>query len=164
MGLESPQHECGITGVYSPKSSVSSDIYYALIALQNRGQQNSGMCVFNEYGTPLLRKGPGLVYNVFNEENIKPLRGDIGVGHNRYGTTGGPSISNAQPFLLDSDLGPFAFVHNGNIFNAQYLKDDLEARGENFESTSDSEVIARLIACSPGHTFVEKIKAASPPF
>ncbi|OGE34277.1 amidophosphoribosyltransferase [Candidatus Daviesbacteria bacterium RIFCSPLOWO2_01_FULL_43_38] len=164
MGLESPQHECGITGVYSPKSSVSSDIYYALIALQNRGQQNSGMCVFNEYGTPLLRKGPGLVYNVFNEENIKPLRGDIGVGHNRYGTTGGPSISNAQPFLLDSDLGPFAFVHNGNIFNAQYLKDDLEARGENFESTSDSEVIARLIACSPGHTFVEKIKAAAPRF
>jgi len=164
MGIESPQHECGIVGVYSPKSSVSSDLYYALIALQNRGQQNSGMCVFNEQGTPLLHKGPGLVYSVFNEENIEPLKGDIGVGHNRYGTTGGSSVSNGQPFLLDSDLGPFAFVHNGNIFNAHCLKENLEGQGESFESTSDSEVIARMIARSPGRTFVEKIKAAAPRF
>lgn len=159
---EHPHHECGVVGIFSPNNNVSHDLYFSLIALQNRGQANSGMAVFDDNGKLLLHKGRGLVYSVFNEENIAGLVGSIGVGHNRYGTTGIDSKENGQPFMVDSDLGVFAFGHNGNIFNAPDLKNDLVAQGETFESTSDSEVLAKLIARSPGRTFVEKIRTAIP--
>lgn len=162
MNSEHPNHECGIIGIFSPHNPVSNDLYFGLIALQNRGQENSGICVFNDKGRPLLHKGKGLVYSVFSEKDISRLKGSIGVGHNRYGTTGGTSVANGQPYLFDSDLGPFAFVTNGNILNASCLKRGLEAEGHSFEATSDSEVVAKLIAISPGGTFVDKIRAVVP--
>lgn len=159
---EHPNHECGVVGIFSPKINVSSDLYFSLIALQNRGQENSGICVFDQNGTPNLHVGKGLVYSVFREEDIIKLEGNVGVGHNRYGTTGGTSIGNAQPFLLESELGNFAFAHNGNVFNADYLKSNLQSRGISFNSSSDSEVLAKLIANATGNTFTEKIKNVAP--
>ena len=162
MGLESPKHECGVVGIYSPGYPVSKDLYYGLIALQNRGQEGSGQAVFDNSGCVHLRKGLGLVNSVFQQDDIDGLEGSIGVGHNRYGTTGASSQENTQPFVLNSNLGDFAFVHNGNIFNARELRDELKADGVNLVSTSDSEIIAQLIARYPGRTFVEKIKGVTP--
>lgn len=162
MGLETPQHECAVMGVYAPGRSVSNDLYYGLLAMQNRGQQSSGIAVIDSERQFRMHKGLGLVNAVFDQQEIDHLDGEIGVGHNRYGTTGSDSIENAQPYLIDSNLGRFAFVHNGNVYNAPELRSELEKKGIEFRSTSDSEVIAQLIATSPGRNFVEKIKSAGP--
>jgi amidophosphoribosyltransferase len=164
MGLESPHHECAVFGIISPGHNVSQDIYYALLAQQNRGQENSGMAVFDRFGRLNLHKDLGLVNSVFTPSDIEGLPGEIGLGHNRYGTTGSPSVANGQPFVFESDLGQFAFVTNGNVFNAADLKIQLLAQGVRFDSSSDSEVIGKWIARATGETFLDKIKAATPDF
>lgn len=161
MGLESPQHECAVIGIISPDKPVSQDLYYGLIAQQNRGQEGSGMAVFNPFGQLKLHKDLGLVNAVYDQNDIDGLFGYVGVGHNRYGTTGSHLVCNTQPFSFECDLGSFAFVTNGNVFNAQVVRKKLESEGAIFISSSDSEVIAALIACSPGRTFVDKIKVAT---
>src|SRR5687768_10883226 len=100
MGLETPQHECAVMGVYAPGRSVSNDLYYGLMAMQNRGQQSSGIAVIDSEGSMRKHKGLGLVNAVFEQTDIDYLDGEIGVGHNRYGTTGSDSVENAQPFLI----------------------------------------------------------------
>lgn len=161
MGLESPQHECAVIGIFSVDKPVSQDIYYGLLAMQNRGQESSGMTVYNPSGIPHRHKNLGLVNAVYDQSDIDGLYGYIGVGHNRYGTTGNPTIANAQPLAGESALGEFDLAHNGNLINAHELRQDLEVKGERFSSTSDSEVIAKLIATLPGNTYVEKIKKAA---
>ncbi|MBI4036992.1 amidophosphoribosyltransferase [Candidatus Daviesbacteria bacterium] len=162
MILEAPKHECGVLGIFSKDKPVSQDLFYGLIALQNRGQEGSGIGVFTDDGQIRLHKERGLVHAVFGERDIDWLAGRIGIGHNRYGTTGSSSKENTQPYIISSDLGPFIIGHNGNVFNADELRKRLEFEGMKFTSTSDSEVIAQLIATSPGDTFVEKIKTAAP--
>lgn len=165
MGLESPQHECGVLGVVSPGRDVDTDLYYGMITLQNRGQENCGAATFDTASQLHLHKGKGLVYSVFStDEDVKRLEGSIGVAHIRYGTTGGPSVENAQPFIGESDLGQFAFVQNGNIFNALELRSKMEGEGVEFISTSDGEVMAQYIAHAPGRSYVEKIQSASRQF
>lgn len=161
MSSEHPKHECGITGMFNSGKPVANDLFFSNIAQQNRGQETSGIAVVDEGGNILVHTGLGFASSVFTPEDIARLMGSIGVGHNRYGTTGGSSLANAQPFVMESDIGTFAFGHNGNVFNASEIKEELKLLGAAFNATSDSEVIAKLIAYTPGNTFLEKIKKAS---
>ncbi|HEY4439946.1 MAG TPA: amidophosphoribosyltransferase, partial [Candidatus Elarobacter sp.] len=152
-------HEaCGITGVYAPGEDVARLVYFGLYALQHRGQESAGIAVGN--GTTIdSHREMGLITGVFDEEILVRLRGDIAIGHTRYSTTGSSIVVNAQPFIEESDLGPFAFAHNGNLTNADELAatlpDDVR-----LNATSDSEVLAKVIARADGETWTEKIKAA----
>ena len=126
--------ECGVFGIYSmDKEEIAGDIYYGLIALQHRGQESAGIAVSDTdgvMGNLKLKKDMGLVNEVFSEADIKGLKGDIGVGHVRYSTTGGSRPENAQPIAMNYIKGSLALVHNGNIVNAHELKEKQMFRSE----------------------------------
>ena len=138
--------ECGVIGIYAPAgNNVSGEIYYGLLALQHRGQESAGISVSDTAGPKgniETVKGMGLVSEVFTEENLDRLRGNIGVGHVRYSTTGGSSLNNAQPIAMNYIKGSLALVHNGNIVNADKIKQEQMYRGQAHFSSSDSEVLA----------------------
>lgn len=138
--------ECGIFGVYSKKADdVASLVYYGLYALQHRGQEGCGIVV-NDDGVFVSHKGLGLVSEVFTNQEMKKFPcGEIAVGHVRYGTTGGNSLSNCQPIQVNHLKGKLAVAHNGNLSNALPLRRDLELSGAIFHSTSDTETIAYVI-------------------
>lgn len=148
---ESGLHEeCGVFGMYDfDGGDVASSIYYGLFALQHRGQESCGIAV-SETSAPKAKvtsyKGMGLVNEVFSQENLEPMKGDIGVGHVRYSTAGASTRENAQPLVLNYVKGTLALAHNGNLINAAELKKDLEYTGAIFQTTIDSEVIAYHIA------------------
>ena len=142
--------ECGVFGIYDfDGNDVASTIYYGLFALQHRGQESCGIAV-NETAGPKGKvksyKDMGLVNEVFTQEKLEQLKGDIGVGHVRYSTAGESSRENAQPLVLKYVKGTLALVHNGNLINAPELRYDLEYTGAIFQTTIDSEVIAYHIA------------------
>lgn len=142
--------ECGVFGIYDfDGNDVASTIYYGLFALQHRGQESCGIAV-SETGGPKgivsSYKGMGLVNEVFTQDNLEPLKGDIGVGHVRYSTAGASTRENAQPLVLNYVKGTLALAHNGNLINAKELRHDLEYTGAIFQTTIDSEVIAYHIA------------------
>ena len=135
--------ECGVFGIFGVPDAASLT-YYGLHALQHRGQEGAGIvAVVN--GTFRRIKGNGLVTEVFNEEKLATLRGDMAIGHVRYTTAGGGGIENVQPFLFRHNSGDFAMAHNGNIVNSKLLRDYLENKGSLFQSSSDSEILAHLI-------------------
>ena len=138
--------ECGVFGVYSTKTEdVASLVYYGLYALQHRGQESCGIVV-NDDGVFTSHKGLGLVSEVFSHEEMKKFpRGEIAVGHVRYGTTGGNNLSNCQPIQVNHLRGKLAVAHNGNLSNALPLRQELELSGAIFHSTSDTETIAYVI-------------------
>ena len=138
--------ECGVYGVYSTKTEdVASLVYYGLYALQHRGQESCGIVV-NDDGVFTSHKGLGLVSEVFSHEEMKKFpRGEIAVGHVRYGTTGGNNLSNCQPIQVNHLKGKLAIAHNGNLSNALPLRRELELSGAIFHSTSDTETIAYVI-------------------
>ena len=138
--------ECGVFGVYSTKTEdVASLVYYGLYALQHRGQESCGIVV-NDDGVFTSHKGLGLVSEVFSHEEMKKFpRGEIAVGHVRYGTTGGNNLSNCQPIQVNHLRGKLAVAHNGNLSNALPLRQALELSGAIFHSTSDTETIAYVI-------------------
>lgn len=142
--------ECGVFGVYDlDGNDVASTIYYGLFALQHRGQESCGIAVSDTRGPKgKVRscKGMGLVSEVFTEESLEGLHGDIGVGHVRYSTAGESSIHNTQPLVLNYVKGTLALAHNGNLVNAPELRRELEYTGAIFQTTIDSEVIAYHIA------------------
>jgi amidophosphoribosyltransferase len=149
---------CGIAAVYAPGLDVARLIYFGLYALQHRGQESAGIAVGN--GTTLSsHREMGLLAGVFNEDILGRLNGYVGMGHARYSTTGSSIIVNAQPFMEDTDIGPFAFGHNGNLTNAEELLAALPP-GIELDATSDSEILAKTIALAPGATMVERVKAA----
>ena len=113
--------------------------------MQHRGQEGAGIVSVDESGTFRRIKGNGLVTEVFNEEKLATLRGDMAIGHVRYTTAGGGGIENVQPFLFRHNSGDFAMAHNGNIVNSKLLRDYLENKGSLFQSSSDSEILAHLI-------------------
>ncbi|WP_155832401.1 amidophosphoribosyltransferase [Butyrivibrio sp. MC2013] len=159
--------ECGVFGVYAPEGSeVAGDIYYGLIALQHRGQESAGMSVCDAAG-PMgnisTHKGMGLVSEVFTPEGLGKLKGNIGVGHVRYSTTGGSSVENAQPIAMNYIKGTLALVHNGNIRNADELKTGQMYRGQAHYTTSDTEVLAYEIISERVKTgsIEEAVKAAA---
>jgi len=152
-------HEsCGIFGIYAPGEDVARLTFFALYALQHRGQESSGIATAD--GERIyLHRNMGLVAQVFDESAVAQLRGHIAIGHNRYSTTGSSRIFNAQPLLIDEGI-KIAVGHNGNIVNAEYLRHELEEQGYKFQTSTDTEVIAYLIIASPGKTLVDKIRHA----
>jgi amidophosphoribosyltransferase len=156
MSVESRQwmgsiwrEECGVAGVLDSSSQPAAPlVHIALYALQHRGQESAGIAS-TDGGVLNLHRGMGLVAQVFSPERIESLRGSIAIGHVRYATMGSARIENAQPFAATSPWGPVAIAHNGNLINAPKLRAELERDGVTFEATTDSEVIAHLIARAP---------------
>ncbi len=142
--------ECGVFGIYDfDGNDVASTIYYGLFALQHRGQESCGIAVSDTNGPKgkvSLSKGMGLVNEVFTQENLENLHGNIGVGHVRYSTAGSSTRENAQPLVLNYIKGTLGLAHNGNLINALELRRELERTGAIFQTTIDSEVIAYHIA------------------
>ena len=141
--------ECGVFGAYDMDGhDVAPSIYYGLFALQHRGQESCGIAVTDTNGQRkvLSRKGLGHVNDVFNEETLQELKGNLGVGHVRYSTAGGTRVENAQPLVINYVKGTLAIAHNGNLVNAIELRKELEYTGAIFQTTIDSEVIAYHIA------------------
>ncbi len=135
--------ECGVFGVINVHNA-SEVMYYGLHALQHRGQEGCGI-VSTDYTQFYHIKGEGLVSEIFNENNLKELKGKAAIGHVRYSTSGGGGMENVQPFLFRHTTGDFGLCHNGNLVNSSELKRELEIHGSIFQSTSDSEIFAHLI-------------------
>lgn len=153
--IESLSEECGVFGIHNhPDASYAT--YLGLYALQHRGQESAGIISSN--GERVFEhKGMGLVGHVFDEENLGRLAGNQAIGHNRYSTTGQSRVANVQPLLVDCRVGKLALAHNGNLVNARELREEMEADGSIFNTTTDSEVILHLIARSREKTLEEMI-------
>jgi amidophosphoribosyltransferase len=135
---------------------VAQTTFFALFALQHRGQESAGIAVTDGSGIK-LHTNMGLVSQAFTENDLALLKGHIGIGHNRYSTTGSSRPANAQPIIAESDGLALALAHNGNITNAELLHDELQGRGYHLRTGTDSEVIANLILASPSQTWQDKI-------
>jgi amidophosphoribosyltransferase len=153
-------HEsCGVFGVYAPGINVAQTTFFALFALQHRGQESAGIAVTDGNGIK-IHTCMGLVSQAFTETDLALLTGDISIGHNRYSTTGSSRPTNAQPIIAKSGEVTIALAHNGNIINSKLLRDELQERGYHFHTSVDSEVIANLILASPGQNWQQKIEYA----
>jgi amidophosphoribosyltransferase len=152
------REECAVMGVYGHPEAANL-VYLGLYALQHRGQESSGI-VSSEGKVLISHRQMGLVADIFKEEVIKRLEGFGAIGHNRYSTSGHSHLKNAQPFVVEYALGPIAVSHNGNLVNAGVLREELEASGSIFQSTSDTEVIVHLIATSKETTLIGRIVEA----
>ena len=143
VGGRELHEECGVFGIYG-SADAANITYYGLHALQHRGQEGCGI-VSAEGDKLQYIKGPGLVNNVFNEENIASLKGSIAIGQVLYTTAGGGGVENIQPIVFRHSTGDFAISYNGNLVNSDRLKKFLESKGSLFLTTSDCEIIANLI-------------------
>jgi amidophosphoribosyltransferase len=153
-------HEsCGVFGVYSPDEDVARLTFFALYALQHRGQESAGIATANRKRISNIT-GMGRVSYVFNEESLSRLTGHIAIGHNRYSTAGSSRASNAQPIVVGNGSDTIAIAHNGNIINAEHLYRELTDKGYTFQGTTDSEVIANLILSSPDRNWKDRIRYA----
>jgi len=142
-----PREECGVFGVSGvPKAAELS--FLGLYALQHRGQESAGICAIDAEGTARVKKGIGLVADVFAAADLNSIPGSVSVGHVRYSTAGGSRIQNAQPIVVRYAKGDLSIAHNGNLTNGQELRNRLVEEGALFQTTSDSEVIVHLIARS----------------
>lgn len=139
------KEECGVFGIYGPGLDVARMTYYGLYALQHRGQESAGIAVTDGHGIR-LHKNMGLVPEVFSEDILARLTGNMAVGHVRYSTTGSSLVVNAQPMVCYYAKGMIALAHNGNLTNIAELRSSLAANGSVFQTTNDSEVIVNLIA------------------
>jgi amidophosphoribosyltransferase len=144
---DKPEEACGVFAVLAPGQAVANLTYFGLYALQHRGQESAGIAAF-QGAKVCLHKDMGLVSQVFDQEVLERLPGDLAIGHNRYSTTGSSKVCNAQPVVLMTRLGPFALAHNGNLVNAADLSESIAATAlatataVEFTSTTDSELIA----------------------
>lgn len=140
------EEECGVVGVYAPDSKdIARSVYFGLHSLQHRGQESAGIAS-NKAGKIQYYKEMGLVQEVFNDEIIERLQGDISIGHVRYSTTGESYVVNAMPLVVYHKRGSLALAHNGNLVNAKEIRDELQDNGVIFQTSIDSEAIASLIA------------------
>jgi amidophosphoribosyltransferase len=156
---DSPKEECGVLGIFAPKEDVARMTYFGLSALQHRGQEAAGLAV-SDGRTLSLYKDVGLVSQVFDLQTLSNIHGDYAIGHTRYSTSGSPSARNAQPFMIETQYGPIALAHNGNLINAGELRTKLLQQGVGLSSTSDTEVMTMMLACSKGDTWFERLKDA----
>ncbi len=163
---EGPHEECGVFGIYAPGHEVSRLSYFALYALQHRGQESAGIAAADRGGQILTRRELGLVSQVFSESDLRTLAGELAIGHVRYSTTGSNAWENSQPVhRSDGTHGShreLALAHNGNLINALALHGELSARGVTFSSTSDSEIVAALIATHPAADVEEAVADVLP--
>ncbi|HMQ55543.1 MAG TPA: class II glutamine amidotransferase, partial [Anaerolineae bacterium] len=156
---DNPSEECGVFGIYAPGRDVARLTFFGLYALQHRGQEGAGIAS-SDGKAAYIHKGTGLVTQVFNEDNLRPLKGHLAIGHNRYSTTGAPHVRNVQPYLIETLHGPLGVAHNGNLTNALDLRKKLLERGVGLSSSSDTEVITQMLAApaniwANGHTTTE---------
>jgi amidophosphoribosyltransferase len=144
--IDKMEEECGVFGIFSKEDmDVSGVTYYGLYALQHRGQESAGIAVAD--GKEILcYKDMGLVSEVFSEGTLRELKGNAAIGHVRYSTTGSSNVLNAQPLVSKYKLGSIAIGHNGNLVNAEVIRELLEEGGTIFQTSIDSEVIINLIA------------------
>ncbi len=159
VSADKPRENCGIVGVFGHPEAAKI-AYLSLHALQHRGQEGSGIVTAD--GEQVYRHvGLGLVNDVYSDPGIfDQLRGHIAIGHNRYSTTGSPSLLNTQPILVNCKSGPLALAHNGNLVNYRSLRHILERSGSIFQTTNDSEVILHIAARSKAPTVEEQILEA----
>ncbi len=154
-----PHEECGIIGIYAPHEDVARMAFFGLFALQHRGEEAAGIAVADGQAIR-LHKALGLVAQVFTPQNLAPLQGHYAIGHTRYSTTGSSSARNAQPVCIETQHGPLAVAHNGNLVNAAELRRELLQRGVGLSSTSDSEIFPMMLAGAEGQTWEDRLKQA----
>ena len=158
-GPDRPREACGIIGIYAPHEDVARMAFFGLFALQHRGQEAAGIAV-SDGRIMNLHKDVGMVSQVFTPVGLMRLDGHFAIGHTRYSTTGSPSLRNAQPLMIETVNGPIALAHNGNLVNSTQLRTEMMHKGVGFTSTSDSEVLAMMLACDSGNTWEARIKTA----
>ena len=157
MSSSSDWHEaCGVFGVHAPGEDVARITFYGIYALQHRGQESAGIATADSEKLH-IRTGMGLVSQVFNEADLPYLPGHIAIGHTRYSTTGSSRVENAQPLQVDGPAGPLAVAHNGNLVNAEILRSDLEKLGFRFQTSTDTEVVARMLVSAPEENWQGRI-------
>ena len=146
MNSDKLKEEGGVLGIYAPsEENIAHMMGFGLVALQHRGQESAGIATSKD-GVVHYYKDMGLVQDVFTNKILDRLQGDVSIGHVRYSTTGESYVSNAQPLVVNYKGGSIALAHNGNLVNANEIRDRLEDEGSIFQTTIDSEVIANLIA------------------
>lgn len=158
---EGPRDECGVFGIYAPEHDVARLAYFALFALQHRGQESAGIATAVRGGNIMAIREQGLVNQVFDEHMLRSLVGDMAIGHVRYSTTGSSEWENAQPIVRD-DRRTLALAHNGNLVNAVELHSELRGHDVPFRSTSDSEIIAALLATHPAERIEDAVADVLP--
>ncbi|MHB1275693.1 MAG: amidophosphoribosyltransferase [Candidatus Humimicrobiaceae bacterium] len=151
--------ECGVFGIYAAGKNVAEIIFYGLQALQHRGQESAGIAV-SDGENILVYKDLGLVSSIFNEQNLAPLQGYIGIGHSRYSTKGKNVWKNSQPIFGTFKGASFAIAHNGNLINTESLRKIQLKKGARFETTTDTEIIVSLIETSEKENIEDAIKDA----
>src|SRR5438477_2431117 len=158
---DGPRDECGVFGIYAPEHDVARVAYFALFALQHRGQESAGIATAPRGGGIMAIRDQGLVAQVFDEHKLRSLLGDMAIGHVRYSTTGSSHWENAQPIVRDDRL-TIALAHNGNLINAVELHSELRGADIPFRSTSDSEIIAALLATHPAERIEDAVADVLP--
>jgi amidophosphoribosyltransferase len=158
---DGPRDECGVFGIYALEHDVARLAYFALFALQHRGQESAGIATAPRGGGIMAIRDQGLVAQVFDEHTLRSLVGDMAIGHVRYSTTGSSEWENAQPIVRD-DHRTVALAHNGNLINAVELHAELRGRDVPFRSTSDSEIIAALLATHPAERIEDAVAEVLP--
>src|ERR1700754_2735387 len=159
---DGPRDECGVLGIYAPGHEVARLSYFGLYALQHRGQESAGIASAPRGGPILAVRDQGLVPQVFKDDHkLRSLVGDMAIGHVRYSTTGASAWENTQPIVRD-DRRTLALAHNGNLINAVELHAELRGRDVPFRSTSDSEIIAALLATHPAEGIEDAIADVLP--
>src|SRR5689334_19981846 len=163
---DGPRDECGVFGLYAPGHEVARLSYFALYALQHRGQESAGIAAADRGGHIVTRRELGLVNQVFSENDLRTLAGELAIGHVRYSTTGSNAWENSQPVQRSEGTNgsrrEIALGHNGNLINALELHEELLERGVTFSSTSDSEIIAAMIATHPAEHIEDAIADVLP--
>jgi amidophosphoribosyltransferase len=163
---DGPRDECGVFGIYAPGQDVARLTYFALYALQHRGQESAGIAAADRDGYVITQRALGLVSQVFKEHDLRALGGELAIGHVRYSTTGSNEWENSQPVHRSAGSGgnrrELALAHNGNLINAVELHAELRDQGVGFSSTSDSEIIAALLATHAGPTMEDAIAEVLP--
>ena len=155
--FDHPKEECGVIGVFTPEGDASRLAFFGLFALQHRGQESAGIAAANGENV-VVHADMGLVTQIFREPDFYPLVGDMAIGHTRYSTSGSSELCNAQPLLVQGEHGQIAVANNGNIINALQLKEQLQDEWNcTFTSTTDTEVIAQMLAHAVGATWEERV-------
>src|SRR5918999_3127322 len=144
--LDKFREECGVFGIYG-HAEAAKLTYLGLYALQHRGQESAGMATADGARIRAVRE-MGYVNEIFDQQTLATLPGHVAIGHTRYSTAGESKLSNAQPILIDCVHGQMAIAHNGNIVNANEIKDRLVSQGSIFQTNSDTEVVVHLYARS----------------
>ena len=139
---------CGVFGIRAPERDVARVTFFGLFALQHRGQESAGIAV-SDRGRLTVLRDMGLVSQVFNEQKLSGLQGEVAIGHTRYSTTGSTQWSNAQPIVHHGKARTVTLGHNGNLTNVEQLRSELVAEGVPLSTSSDTEVVAALVANDP---------------